>query len=372
MLAGIHAQARPLRWWMRRLPSLEDPLVLADTLAWKPDGLLVLTPDVRPDSTRLGSIPRVFIGGEESPGIPHRVGYDDVAVGRAAARHLLDKGIRSALCISNSESGIALARSEGFHELLTPIGLGSVETLDEITFRDASLHPHLPWAAPPPRLLELLRTLPRPLGVYGWNDRLCGWLLDICHQQRLAVPEDLLVVGTDDDPIYCEMTPPPLSSVPMPFHEAGQRGAEMLCDLIRGINVPRRVVFPLLGEVTSRDSTARLPDDDHRIRYLLELLAQPRTFGMRTDQICAELGCNRRSLERAVRNTLHRSILDLRQQARLKHARELLVLGNPTIEAVAQACGFQSLNSLETLFRRHLNLTPAQYRSQYRARFRTG
>ncbi|GEM_PF-3172715 len=368
ILSGVYEYARPLGWHFRKVPVLASPEIFDMLQEWEPDGLLMLSPDHRAVLELEPSVPWVQVGGEDSPGIRCHVGYENEQLGEIAAEHLLTKGIQSAVAIGNSERKLAGRRVSGCKRVLVENGVDPVLEFDEIKFKETNLIPHLPWISPYPPLIELFARMPKPLGVFGWQDSLCEWVLEQCYQNRIKVPDDLMVVGVNNEESICEMTFPTLSSVHIPFREAGRQAAHNLNLMIHGGSAPRRLRLSSSGLV-ARESSRRIPEEDSWVFSLLRLLKNHETCRWDMEEISSALGCSRRMLERRTRRALNRSVLDLRQEARLDYAKELLTQDLYSIEGVAKECGYDSVRSLQKLCREKLGCTPMQYRQKSRLEF---
>ncbi len=364
ILAGIFECARPLGWHFRKLRSLLGGAVLRMIEDWKPDGAIVVNPISREQRQLLKGIPWIQVGGQGDSQLPYHITYENVQLGRVGGEFLLHKGIRSAVALGNSRNTVAQDRVEGFLEVLRDAGVSPYHEVDELQFRERTHDAEMPWISPYPPLMNLLRELPKPVGLFGWQDKLCEWILEHCLQNGIAVPDDVLVLGVNNSPMICEMTYPPLSSVKVPFHLAGLLAAQRLNLLMQGQSPPRRQKLDAMG-IEERASTLRSAEPDELVTRLLHLLEKPGGCTWSMAQLCEELGCGRRILERRVRQGLNRSVLDLKQDARLNMAQQLLMQDVYSIEGVAQECGFQSVRSLQKLFLERMGCSPSQYRRRW-------
>jgi LacI family transcriptional regulator len=292
---------------------------------------------------------------------------DNVAIGRLAAEHFLERNFRHFLWVpflddtTNRERGAAfvdhLAESGCSCVSLPPIeGLRSHST-------DAARSQH--QAA----LSAVLCAMPKPLAVFAHNDRMAADVLDACDDAGIAVPESVAVLGVDDDVHLCESRRIPLSSVRHDLEGMAYTAASLLDRLMRGETVsPTPVRVPPLG-LTVRRSTDIVAAGDVPVSLALRFIAERSTDPLLSvDEIAAGSGLSRRPLERRFRNALGRTINDEVLRVRLERAIHLLRETHASIGDVARQCGFMHVTHFHRVFRARQGLTPAAFRLGERAR----
>ncbi|MCU0981079.1 MAG: XylR family transcriptional regulator, partial [Pirellulaceae bacterium] len=197
-------------WTFYRQPhgylSSKRRVDLQELQAWKPDG--AICPVTQLDELARLRVPRIAYDVNEYSGRVPRVLSEDLEAGRLAAQHLLDLGHRHfAFC---GYSGIRWSRErcQAFCALVEQAG-SSVHVYRPHSRRPAA------WAKEEPLLRQWLESLPKPIGMLCANDDRAASLLETCHVLGYGVPEDVSVIGVDDDQYVCELQNPPLSSVRM-------------------------------------------------------------------------------------------------------------------------------------------------------------
>lgn len=220
------------------------------------------------------------------------------------------------------------------------------------------------WEREQPLLAQWLSQLPRPVGVLACNDDRGREVLEACRAAGIRVPEELAVIGVDNDELLCELADPPLSSVALDAEGVGYRAAELLDRMMRGrVRRPRRLVAEPLYVVTRR-STEIVAFEDPEVAAALRFLHDHAAEPMRVDDLVRQLAISRRNLEvrfqRAVGRTLHAEL----QRVRLERAQRLLIETDLPIPAVAQAAGYSTACYFIQVFRRAQGTTPVKYRRQ--------
>jgi LacI family transcriptional regulator len=291
-----------------------------------------------------------------------RVGIDDRLVGELAARHFLDRGLRSFACIGHPDHGASIARELSFRTTLAKLGCGS----DRYHVNPAQ--PFDPTCAMPvlgPQIGTWLERLPRPTGVFCANDVLASQLVEACRRHGVAVPEHLAILGVDNDDLLCGLARPPLSSIALPDQEVGMQAALHLERLLRG---ERRVlVEPLLLaplQVVARRSTDLSTIADAGVaqacRFIQAQVHRPVTVG----EVATEVGIGRRTLERGFRAMLGRGLAAEIRRCHVERAKELLADARLPLGQVATRAGFSSAKQFSTAFRAATGLTPRSFRQR--------
>ena len=217
------------------------------------------------------------------------------------------------------------------------------------------------------KLGEWLCALPKPCGIFTANDEVAELVLKACARCRISVPNEIAVVGVDDNPKICPRTRPTLTSV-VPDWEAGAFiAANALRDLIRGKRVQElRQTFRPLGlvrrESTSRTSTGR----DPRILAAVDRIRAEACTGLKAAEVIAGMGCSRRLAELRFREMVGRSILEEIRRVRIETACAALSDTGKTLSSVANSCGWASVPTFCLDFKRATGLTPESWRRKCR------
>lgn len=209
--------------------------------------------------------------------------------------------------------------------------------------------------------------MPRPIGIFAENDRMARSVLSACRNAGLSVPQDVRLLGVDDDELLCRTANPPLSSLRMDSSHIGERAAKTLNTMIKtGQDAPHALSYGY-SALVERSSTAdevnygSIPD---RARAYISTWLEKGGRPLLVSEIVRALGVSRRSLElefrRKTGHTIHDEIL--RQQ--LRKAMHFLTEGTETIETIADQCGFSSSSHFGLVFRKQYGRTPTEARAK--------
>jgi LacI family transcriptional regulator len=195
------------------------------------------------------------------------------------------------------------------------------------------------------------------------TDLRAAMVLDACQRLGLRVPEQVAVIGVDNDVVACELCQPSLSSVSRNDWLVGWEAARLLDALISGATPARTVIRIPPDGVVARRSTDTLAIEDPvvsaAVRYLREHLHEP--FGV--ERLLEQTGLSRRRLEQRFRQCLGRSPYAFITDQRVERAKQLLATPHKTtLRAVASACGFAEPRRLRLAFQRLTGMSPSQFR----------
>lgn len=214
------------------------------------------------------------------------------------------------------------------------------------------------------KLARLIAEAPKPLGIFAATDILARATLDACHHASCRVPDDVLILGVDNDETLCEMTLPTLSSIPLLSYEAGYRAAEILDSALSGEISPRRMpsLFYTGNSVVERLSTAHSLAYDMLIRQCQEVLAMDFMTPIRIPALASRFRVSRRTLEAHFRAVTGTSIAEEVTRLRIERAKHLLSTTGKTLTKIADECGFYDISHFSATFLRHVGMRPTAFR----------
>jgi LacI family transcriptional regulator len=283
------------------------------------------------------------------------VGMDNSVVGARVAEHFRNRGFRHFACCVDASEAFFIERSERFAQAVGEAGF------DCPVFQSRRKN----WDQHQRDLVAWLRSLPKPVGIFAVNDQLGFWLLDAARRARLAVPEELAVVGAENDNMLCETASPPLSSVRLRGRAVGYDAARLLDEWMGGKRVPKRGEKHLHppGDIVTRQSSDIVAVDDAQIAAALRFIRQHATEGdMDVNRVAREAALSRSVLERRMRALIGRSPGEEIIRLRFAAVEKLLSQTDLTLEAIAARCGFRHPQYMAEAFRKRIGITPGEFR----------
>ena len=283
---------------------------------------------------------------------------DSHKAGRMAAQHFLERGFRHFAFCGYPGENWSRCREEGFLERLRESGFAASVYQPRQSVR-------VPWHRERPAVTTWLESLPKPVGVMACNDVRGRQVIEACVIGKTHVPNDVAVVGVDEDRLLSEFSNPPLSSVALNAEQGGYEAARLLDELMSG-RVRRRqqiLVEPLW--VVARPSTDVIAVEDRDVAAALVYVRDHARRPIGVQDVVKHSAMSRRTLEIHFHRSLGRSIREEIERVRLNWAKQLLVETNLPMQKIADNSGFSSVSYLSKVFRRAAGITLSQYRRNH-------
>jgi LacI family transcriptional regulator len=209
-----------------------------------------------------------------------------------------------------------------------------------------------------------LKSLPKPVGIMACNDIRGQQVMNACRRCDLTVPEELAVIGVDNDEIFCELSDPPLSSVALDTLRIGYEAAALLERMMAGEKAPERpILIPPLG-VVARRSTDVLVMDDRQLAIGARFLREHAFDSITVNDAARAAGMSRRVFERRFSSQIGRAPKAEVLRIRLERAKSLLANTDWPLTKIAERTGFKHGGYLHAVFGDKMGMTPGQFRKQ--------
>lgn len=330
---------------------------------WQGDGIIADFDDPLIGEALAGSrVPVVAVGGSYEDvgkypkGIPY-VATDNHALMKLAYEHLVEAGLTRFACFSLPEAQAnrwAQEREKAFRRLMQRDGL-QVEV-----YRGLGTSAPL-WDSAVEQQIAWLHGLPKPIGIIAVTDARARQLLQACLTAGIAVPEEVALIGIDNDPLTRTLTRVPLSSVIQGTETMGRTAAALLHQMLHGKPCTGTQVLVPPDAINVQASSLHQPLGNPYVMQALLFIRQYACQGIKTDQVAAYVGVSRSSLEAHFRKARGCSVHDEILRFKLAAAAKGLENQSLAIADIAARCGFTSAQYLHTVFRREFGCTPRQY-----------
>ena len=321
------------------------------------DGLLITERDLRAlgDARRRLRVPHVFVlANDRHAGTP-AVGLDERAIGRMAAEHLIHRGYGSLAFFGCASLSWSALRGEGFRQTAEALGARVVE----YTFPPATLPVYLSGRFAQRRygLYQALRALQKPCGIFAAHDVLACYTIAAARAIGIPVPEQLGVVGVDDDPIANAAAGLAISTVHTPLRQIGWHAAEILDHLRRGNAVVMETVLPPV-RIVVRVSTNAFMVRDSLVAQAQGYIEERRDKNLRVGKMARDLHTTVVTLHKHFVEHLKVTPAVYIRQRRMEYAAELLRAGDLSVKQICYACGFNDYSYFCHTFKHVTGVTP--------------
>ncbi|MFY9254599.1 MAG: XylR family transcriptional regulator [Fuerstiella sp.] len=360
LLEGINAYAKHHANWSIHLTEQERGAAPPAWLAsWRGDGIIArIETDEIGQRLKMFGLPIVDLSAARHlKGIPW-ADTDDEAIARLAIDHFAERGFRNLAYCGDPGFAWSTARLAHFHRLAREAGCRSYE--HQVTPRyDLAFS----WDEEKCRIGDWLQSLPRPIAIMACYDYQARQVLDVCRELAISVPEEVSVLGVDDDRLICELSEPSLSSIIPDTQQTGYEAAELLDRMMNGeaISSQQPLLTQPLG-VRTRESTDTLAIDDADIAKALSYIRRHALANIRVTDILPHVSLSRRALEhrfvRLVGSTPHEEIM----RVRIERIKVLLSETDLSIQQIATRAGFEQPEYMAAVFKRETGMTPTDFR----------
>ena len=356
LLAGIRRYARGRGWEVEAVrEAASRPRMIPELIANKhPVGCIVQCGRdvVLPPLRSFGNVPAVFLGADDASrsDFVNRVVFDEEAVARTAFRELsAGKPEAYATVIFRQPRTWSLAREAAFRTLVATSGRPC------LSFRG-----HWPKREKPSvraaRFAKWLTALPRKCAVFAMNDDSAMEVVAAARSVGRRIPQDITLLGVDNDVSICEASRPTISSIQMDFENAGFLAARMLAER-RSASID---VGPLLP--VRRESTRGRGRREPLILEAVETIRREACDGLTVRALIDRFPGSRRLFELRFREAMGYSVLDEIQNIRLQKVYTLLARTDTAIGAIAGLCGYRTDIALRKLFRAREGMSMQEWR----------
>lgn len=359
---AAYVQSNSLDWSL----YLEEDTVnrLPDLSAWAGDGIIANFDNRRVAlAVSKTGVPVVGVGGgygycKQDTDIPY-VRTDNKAIAVVAARHLMDLGLQHfAFCSDppNRFNGWALERQKAFSQYVSDAGF-SCETY--VGRHTAARN----WRQLQKELQNWLVTLPSPVGLMACNDGRARHVMQACRAKGLRVPEDVAIVGVDNDDIMCELSRPPLTSIEQGARRVGYEAATILNSLMSGKQPQQQTAIPP-DRLVERQSTEILALSDEDVASALRFIRQHACDPIQVEDVLKVVNLSRSTIEARFRKFLGRTVHAEIRRVQLGNAKRLLETSKMPIKEIVHEVGASSVQYFTAMVRQATGKTPGQIRNE--------
>ena len=363
ILSGIAQYARFQDSWMFYRPlEYREPKagrrLLPVLKALQPDGIIMREPPEVKAIIKM-DVPTVcFPYTRETVDGVATVVTDHEAVARMAVEHLLNLGLKHFAYCGFDDWLWSRRRRDHFCKAVSGVGY------ETHVYRLPSQPSQRTWGKEQPHIINWLQGLPKPIGVMTCNDDRGELVIEACKMAGLDVPDEVVVVGVDNDTLICDLCSPPLSSVAENLERVGYEAAEMLDRMIQGQEKGKPTLYIHPTHVVARQSTDVLATEDVEVATALRFIRRSRQANIGVQEVVEQTKLSRRALEQRFRHVLGHSIHEEIQRSRIALLTRMLFETSKSVTDIAETLGFRDAAHVSRLFRKAKGISPTMYRQR--------
>jgi LacI family transcriptional regulator len=331
--------------------------VIAWARAWGADGIIAQIENERSFEKLLQlEIPIIAQDtNERFLGVPNITGFYK-ETGQMAASYFIEKGFKNFAFYGFENMVWSRERCEGYCEKTKEYGF------------EVHIYQHPKEETPPlwsykeSSLSDWLKALPKPIAIMTCDDNQGQHVTEACKAVGINVPEQVSVLGVDNDLSICNLSDPPLSSISLNTEKAGFETAQLLSKMIANKDYQYENIYVEALQIVTRRSTDFLAVDDKEISKALHFIYYNFKERISVDDVVDATALSRRVLEKRFQSVLKRSVLDEINSLRIKQVKQLLIETELSITEISDFCGYTDIKNLSRYFRRHEEINPLEYR----------
>ena len=313
------------------------------------DGIIVRNLLKPEEAVKLG-LPTIFdYGGTKITGMDWPIVVtDSVEIGKLGAVHLLERGFSHFAYCGYNDMLWSRERCEYF-----------VETVSEAGFEVQVYQQSTPKKVRSQRkektiLVDWLESLPKPIGLLACNDDRAMEVIETCKIASIRVPDEIAVLGVDNDLMVCNLCYPPISSINIDYEHAGYEAAELMDNFIAGEKMNSQNIMAPSSYVVTRQSTDIFAINDTNVAEALRFIQQHSFEPIQVHEVVGATALSRRYLHQKFRQTLGRSIHEEITRVRVEKICQLLIETNLNISQIAFKMGFMDDHHLARYFQKRI------------------
>lgn len=336
---------------------------------WQGDGIITrLDNEAMAGVVRRLNVPTVFLRNLPQNCKAPCVLTDNAAAAFCAFEHLRERGFRHFAYCGYDGADYSDERREAFVGFVEQLGQrchvfnsashpvhGSTVEFEREGLKDRDL------------VARWIQELPKPAGVMACNDSRGRQVLDACRAAGMGVPDEVGVVGVDNDEMLCDLSDPPLSSVVPNAERIGIEAAALLDQMMAGQKPLAQPLFVEPKMVVARRSTEVLAIEDRPIAAAARFIREHACEGIDVSDVVKAVALSRSTLERRFSKALGRSPKEEILRVRLNSAKQLLSDTSSSLEFIAEKIGLEHTEYLSRIFKKKTGMTPSQFRARTRA-----
>lgn len=279
--------------------------------------------------------------------------------GRMGAEYFLEKGFRNFAFYGFRNIVWSRERAEGFTQRVKEAGY-TVHLYERTDSRAVDL-----WHYKPSTLSRWLKSLPKPVALMTCDDNLGNHITEASRHNKIKIPDEIAVLGVDNDEMLCELSDPPLSSIKLDTEKSGYEAARLMHRMIKEKKTKAEDVIVQPTQVVSRVSTDIFASTDKYIVNALKYIHENLDKNLKVTQVLKEVPMSRRSLEKRFAMTTGYPVYEYIYNKRIEKFAEKLLETDMTIFEIALDLGLSDSKNIARQFKQLKGLTPLAYRKKY-------
>ena len=365
LLKGIVRYSKEVgNWSFQRMPLYYRMLygengVVEWAKKWQADAIIAQLSDVNIELLNDLNIPIIVQNYRDRNKAVSNLTGDYFNTGVMAAKFFLNRGYRNFAFYGFKGAIWSRERADGYSHEIEKQGYKLAILENDNKDREE-------WSYNHTVLGNWLQSLPKPVALFACDDHFALQISETCNVYNINVPDDIAILGVDNDDLLCNISDPPLSSIVLDVENGGYNAGKLLHQLItKEITEPFNIVVnPLIIE--RRKSTEKYAVSDKNIRTILNYIEKNYANHLSVEELVKQVPLSRRVLEKKFKEETGESLYQYIQNYRIDQFTRLLITTDYSLFEAALQSGFENYKNVSRIFRKYKSLSPAEYRKRYK------
>ncbi len=365
LLKGIVRYSKEVgNWSFQRMPLYYRMLygengVVEWAKKWQADAIIAQLTDVNIELLNDLNIPIIVQNYRDRNKAVSNLTGDYFNTGVMAAKFFLNRGYRNFAFYGFKGAIWSRERADGYSHEIEKQGY-------KLAILENDNKDKEEWSYNHTVLGNWLQSLPKPVALFACDDHFALQISETCNVYNINVPDDIAILGVDNDDLLCNISDPPLSSIVLDVENGGYNAGKLLHQLItKEITEPFNIVVnPLIIE--RRKSTEKYAVSDKNIRTILNYIEKNYANHLSVEELVKQVPLSRRVLEKKFKEETGESLYQYIQNYRIDQFTRLLITTDYSLFEAALQSGFENYKNVSRVFRKYKSLSPAEYRKRYK------
>ena len=344
----------------------KEPIDLKSSIphltSWKPDGIIMRDSLVTKELLKL-NIPTILaIHNSSYPKDLPVIKTNSRSIAKMASDHLIEKGLKNFAFCGFNDYDWSKERCIYFCRFNGEVGYKT-----DIYFPPKKIKKN-DWENEQNHVSDWVKTLPKPVGIFACNDDRGQHILEVCKMIGLKVPEDVAVIGVDNDPMICDIGDPPLTSIALNVESAGYEAAKLIDNMISKRKISGKQILVSPTHIVQRQSSDILAVNDNEVAQAIFYIKRNAKNKILVKDVVKATSLNRRTLERRFKKTIHRSIYEEIRLVRVELISRLLIETDLSISQIGSLFNFTDVEHISRYFKKEKGVGLREFRKVHQSR----
>ena len=327
---------------------------------WKIDGIIARDEKLDKKVMEMGLPLVVYVSRTDPKKYQNIIIADNITIGSMAAEHFLERKYHNFGYCGFSDVDYSKIRHRSFAERLSKEGFSvSVYKKTQTEIKQS-------WEKELNGICKWLQKIPKPVAIFACIDERSRHIAEACKRLQLRIPEDVAILGVDDDILVCELSDPPLSSIALNTVQGGYKAAKMLTAMLNGEKAEQKKIVISPTHITVRRSTDVLAIDDKEVIEAIKYIKDNANKPLQVEDVVKHIALSRRTLELKFQNAINGTLHDFIKHTKIEKISEILRTTDWSIKQIEQFFGFNNVNNLGRYYKQATGMTCLRYRTKCR------